>query len=128
MTNDFAIDILKQYREKPTLINEIETQEEAVWLDEALDMAIHALEQTRWIPVSEKLPDKDGDYLVCYEQGYKEDYDLDDIGIVGFEVDCESFGYWYESFDRGTLGSLGTDWEEIPVVAWMPLPTYKGVE
>lgn len=43
MTTDFAISILKQYRAKPTLINEIETQEEAVWLDEALGMAIDVL-------------------------------------------------------------------------------------
>lgn len=45
MVNDFAISILEQYREKPTLINEIQTVEEAVWLDEALDMAIQALKQ-----------------------------------------------------------------------------------
>ena len=45
MTEEFAINILEQYREKPTLINEIETVEEAVWLDEALDMAIQALKQ-----------------------------------------------------------------------------------
>jgi len=45
MTDEFAIKILEQYREKPTLINEIETVEEAVWLDEALAMAIKALEQ-----------------------------------------------------------------------------------
>lgn len=43
MTEDFAINILEQYREKPTLINEIETVEEAIWLDEALDMAIKAI-------------------------------------------------------------------------------------
>lgn len=45
MIRKYAMNILKQYREKPTLINEIETVEEAVWLDEALDMAIQALEQ-----------------------------------------------------------------------------------
>jgi hypothetical protein len=45
MTDEFAINILEQYRENPTLINEIETAEEAVWLDEALDMAIKALKQ-----------------------------------------------------------------------------------
>lgn len=45
MTDEFAINILEQYREKPTLINEIETVEEAVWLDEALNMAINALER-----------------------------------------------------------------------------------
>ena len=45
MTREEAIEILKQYREKPTLINEIESVDEAVWLDEALEMAIKALEQ-----------------------------------------------------------------------------------
>ena len=44
-----AIEILKQYREKPTLINEINTVEEAVWLDEALEMGIEALEQEPFI-------------------------------------------------------------------------------
>ena len=43
MTNEFAADVLEQYREKPTLINEIQTVEEAAWLDEALGMAISAL-------------------------------------------------------------------------------------
>ena len=56
MTNDFARDILKQYREKPTLINEIETQEEATWLEEALDMGIEALEQQ---PLIEKFKEMD---------------------------------------------------------------------
>ena len=90
---------------------------------ECLEMAIKALEQEpEWIPVSERLPEEDGDYLVTYEKGYAEDYDLPLIGIVGFEVDCESFGYWYEYFDRQTMGSLGREWEEIKVIAWMPLP------
>jgi hypothetical protein len=69
MAREEAINILKQYREKPTLINEIETVEEAVWLDEALDMAIKALEQEpKWIPVSEGLPEDDGLYLVYTEE------------------------------------------------------------
>ena len=83
----------------------------------------------KWIPVSEKLPEEDGDYFVTYEKGYAEDYDLTPIGIARFEVDCESFGYWYEHFDRQTLGSLGSEWEEIKVIAWMPLPEpYKPQE
>ena len=90
---------------------------------EALRIAIKALEQEqRWIPVSERLPEEDGDYFVTYEKGYAEDYNFPPIGIAGFDVDCESFGYWYEQFDRHTLGSLGSDWEEIKVIAWMPLP------
>ena len=85
-------------------------------------LVLELLEQTTWIPVSERLPEEDGDYFVTYEKGYAEDYDLPPIGIAGFEVDCEGFGYWYEHFDRQTLGSLGSEWEEIKVVAWMPLP------
>ena len=52
MTREEAINILEQYREKPTLINEIETVEEAVWLDEALEVAIKALEQE---PILDKI-------------------------------------------------------------------------
>ena len=78
--------------------------------------------EQRWIPVSERLPDKDGDYLVCFDEGYREDYSLDEIGIAPFEIDCEGFGIWQEEFDRYTLGSLGSEWVEIKVIAWMPLP------
>lgn len=83
---------------------------------------IYDIEYSKWIPCSERLPEEDGDYFVTYEKGYAEDYDLTPIGIARFEVDCESFGYWYEHFDRQTLGSLGSEWEEIKVIAWMPLP------
>lgn len=79
-------------------------------------------ENTDWIPVNHKLPEEDGDYLVTYEEGYAEDYGFSLVGICGFDVDCGTFGYWHEYFDHYTLGSLGSDWEDIPVVAWMPLP------
>ena len=72
MTDEFAINILEQYREKPTLINEIETVEEAVWLNEALDMAIKALRQeqkTEWILVSERLPEEAGIYMTTIDYG-----------------------------------------------------------
>ena len=45
MTNEFAIDILKQLKDKPTMVNDIDTVEEASWLIDSLDMAIEALEQ-----------------------------------------------------------------------------------
>lgn len=97
------------------------------WNEKKCKEIVEALEeweeQEHWIPVSERLPEEDGDYLVTYEKGYAEDYDLPLIGIVGFEVDCESFGYWYEQFDRQTMGSLGSEWEEIKVIAWMSLST-----
>ena len=79
-----------------------------------------------WIPCSQRLPKEDGEYLVTYEKGYAEDYGFEPIGIAPFEVDCEGFGVWQEEFDRYTLGSLGSEWVDIPVTAWMPLPeSYK---
>lgn len=89
---------------------------------EALNSAISALEQDRWIPVTEALPEEDGEYLVTYESGYAEDYGFDPIGIAPFEVDCEGFGIWQERFHPVSLGSLGSEWVDIPVTAWRPLP------
>lgn len=84
-------------------------------------------EGDQWIPVSERLPEKDGKYLVWYESGYREDYDLDEIGIEPFEVDDEGFGFEQERYDPISFAVVGVDWVEIRVVAWMPLPEpYKG--
>ena len=98
---------------------------------EAMQMAVSALKkqkQDRWIPVAESLPEEDGNYLVTFESGYAEDYEVDPIGIAPFEVDCEGFGIWQESFDPVSLGSLGSDWVDIPVTAWRPLPEAFEVE
>ena len=95
-------------------------------LIEAMQMAISALkkqEQDRWIPVTERPPEEDGNYLVTFDRRYAEEYALDDIiGIAPFEVDCEGFGIWQEDFHPETLGSLGSDWVDIQVTAWRPLP------
>ena len=37
--------------------------------NEAVGCAISHLEADRWIPVSERLPDKNGNYLVCLNNG-----------------------------------------------------------
>lgn len=92
---------------------------------EALDLVISAVKKLgkdRWTPVTEALPEEDGEYLVTFESGYAEDYGLDPIGIAPFEADCEGFGIWQESFDPVSLGSLGSDWVDIQVTAWRPLP------
>ena len=58
----------------------------------ALDEAIGRLEQTRWIPVSERLPEEEGLYLVyTEEQPY----------VCPFD---------------------GREWHIDEVIAWMPLP------
>ena len=84
--------------------------------------ALKEVKKDDWVPCSERLPERDGEYLVTYEKGYAGDYGFDLVGIAPFEVDCEGFGIWQENFDLHTLGSLGSDWVDIPVIAWMPLP------
>ena len=41
---EFARAILTQIKNKPTLVNQIDTVEEASWFDRALDLAIEAIE------------------------------------------------------------------------------------
>lgn len=82
-------------------------------------------QKQRWIPVSERLPEKDGEYLVTVKPTFKnmrnyikhcdfarnlylvDEYDfVDKKGAVGFyEYDSE-YGYY----------------EMTEVIAWMPLP------
>ena len=79
--------------------------------------------EPHWISCGERLPEEDGEYLVTFERGYAEDYGFDLVGIAPYKVDCEGFGTWQEEFDRYTLGSLGSEWVDIKVLAWMPLPS-----
>ena len=67
--------------------------------NEAKQIAIEALEQTRWIPVSERLPEEDDFYLVTAK--------------VGNELIIDISEY-----------TPKTDFWDIPheIVAWMPLP------
>ena len=64
---------------------------------EALEMAIRALEQTRWIPVSEE-PKEQGSYITTIKYG--------DKYAVGQR-------YYHGKY---------VGWEDSCVIAWMPLP------
>ena len=71
--------------------------------NEAKQIAIEAIEQTRWIPVSESLPEEDEWVLITFD---------DDIEIASLDDD----GWCYSSVGND-------DWiAEHPPVAWMPLP------
>ena len=79
---------------------------------EALKMAIEALEQTRWIPVSDGLPKKSGRYLVYIVN--KHDDKLQYIMTCDYSVD--SYWNWFPDDECASDN----------VVAWMPLPqSYK---
>lgn len=81
---------------------------------EAIEMGIHALKETQWIPCSEKMPEESGFYMASV---YCE---------VTKESHCRSV--WF-TFDDDPYAEM--EWRELPsyekVVAWMPLPEpYKG--
>jgi len=71
---------------------------------DALEMAIQALEQTRWIPVSERLPE-DGEEVLCFLES-------EEMAVL---FRRNNWGQ-YEWVDGGfATGSYD-------VIAWMPLP------
>lgn len=76
----------------------LDADEEEVKDIDALNTAIKALEESRWIPVTERLPEKGGLYFVTKENDY------------GKYVATEWF---YQN------GTWSTGWK---VIAWMELP------
>lgn len=123
MTNELsveeAVELLKEKR------MEINYQVNGTTrFSKALDMAIKALEQTRWIPFSERLPEESGAYLVWMIWGDEEPT----YSIINFDADYNEFGEWMEQYDNNTLGVPNMVFRTyIDVFAWMPLPSsYQG--
>ena len=122
MTEEKAIDLLDN------LIGMIADNQNSDY-DAALKMGIKALEQEpRWIPVSEKKPNKGGEYLLWGKIDESEEEDYCFIGDY-HEFD-EVFGTEISNYDPKTLGFIDTEIEEYySVVAWMPLlQPYREVE
>ena len=92
MTIDRAIEILNpEHRECYDGLDEV---------NEACRMGMEALERTRWIPCSERMPERPGDYQVCTKNEY---YGTKNVAKRYFNGDCWS-GRWTN------------------ITHWMPLP------
>lgn len=84
-------------------------------------LILELLEQTRWIPVSERTPEHGGEYLLW---GKICDDDDEEYCFLGdyYEFE-EKFGIEKSNYDPHTLGFLDTEIDEYySVTAWMPLP------
>ena len=81
-------------------------------LSQAFDVAIAALsaEPMRWIPVTERLPENSGEYLVSVVDG-----DYQAVGIVWFA-------------HQKDYAIVRSEWRELgegeEVIAWMPKPEH----
>ena len=92
-------------------------------LGEALNMAISALrdqEERRWIPVTERLPEKNGAFLVYVNARNKWGGYIKTIEFArcyeGFEDHMQGKQVWYD------YDSECGDYEVRDVTHWMPLP------
>lgn len=120
MTNEEAAKILKlerdSWRENPKL--KVDQR-----LYDAVDVAIKELEAC-WIHVSEKLPEKNGEYLVtvssfCGEIVFKCSFATDLHKIDEYEFPEHKCGFYGIDSEWGS-------YEIDNVIAWMPLPeAYK---
>lgn len=72
---------------------------------EAIKMGIHALEENKWIPCSERMPEDNTDVIVYFYSGT-----------------VTEMRYWGNGIFQGIY-----EHTEKTIVAWMPLPEpYKG--
>ena len=82
------------------------------WSEETVDaigMGIHALKETQWIPVSERLPEEE-EYILLSFANYT------GLDIGRYENDGENDNF-YPGDEEETYAHYG-----LTVNAWMPLP------
>ena len=85
------------------------------------DLAIFALEQQLnggWIPVTERLPEENGHYLVTYHEWSKGEY------LPKFDFTCEKILRFYRGEFKMPVCCNDKIEQDIgrEVLAWMPLP------
>lgn len=102
MTIDRAIEILNpEHREAYNGLDEV---------NEACRMGMEALERTRWIPCSERLPE-DGQDVLCWYQYFR-------YGNYNRLWQTYGIGFQY----NGNWGGEVSTGRDTKVLFWMPLP------
>ena len=85
--------------------------------------AIEELSKPRWIPVTERLPEKTGTYLAWMKWDLTEADEEPSAYPVLYDADAEGFGWWKSYYDEETLGWAGEDFVRYEgITHWMPLP------
>ena len=77
----------------------------------------------RWIPVTERLPERAGDYL-CVCDDDEEPY----VVIIQYNDEQEAFGHEVVVYDPDSLGFVETEFEKWSVTHWQLLPEPPEVE
>lgn len=121
MTIDRAIEILNpEHREHYDGMDEV---------NEACRMGMEALERTRWIPCSVRLPESDEawqKYIVVYRYRYRGIWDdMGENAVVTVAGYCHEQKVW--SMDGGAVINALIDSEDVQpwascITHWQPLP------
>lgn len=135
MTNEERSQAIADMRRvKNEYMNGRELDEAAERKCNSFDMAINALEQTTWIPVSERLPDNTDPVNITWVNHDPEVYyaDIKDKPFTATGHYCNGRWWWYSASCQDYLDEYGHCDDDamddaIEVIAWMPLPEpYKG--
>jgi hypothetical protein len=97
--------------------------------EEALDMAIKALEQTGWIPVSEKTPEELEPVNITWVNHNPESYyaNIKDKPFTATGVYFNGQWYWWSTLCTDILAEYSHNYDDIidddiEITAWKPLP------
>lgn len=96
---------------------------------EALEIAIKVLEQTMWIPCSERLPEELEPVNITWVNHEPEPYyhDIKDRNFIATGIYYRGQWYWYSTTCADYLGEYGSNEidkvdDAVEIIAWMPLP------
>ncbi len=113
-----------------------EALDEYIYKGKTLREWIDILRQTRWIPVSERLPEELEPVNITWKNHNPESYyaDIKDKPFTATGVYFNGQWYWWSTLCTDILAEYSHNYDDIiddaiEVIAWMPLPEpYKEAE